>query len=73
MTQHVTDPHVTAVEEWIIGPENIPFFTKRVDFRERESLPGADPSTQWSPKNEEPKAYILFVHGGRPVVRLDYL
>ncbi|WVW83956.1 hypothetical protein I302_105979 [Kwoniella bestiolae CBS 10118] len=35
-----------TTEEWVLGPENTPFYTKR-----------------WAPKDQEPKACILFVHG----------
>ena len=72
MAQHVTNHQVAAVDEWIIGPESTPFFTTRVYVRERMSVPSADPSIQWSPKNEEPKAYILFVHGEPTVSRRDH-
>ncbi|WWC89281.1 uncharacterized protein L201_004202 [Kwoniella dendrophila CBS 6074] len=42
----MSSDQVVVTEEWVLGPENTPFYTKR-----------------WAPKNEEPKACILFVHG----------
>lgn len=39
-------PEVTTVDEYVLGPDGIPFFT-----------------TRWFPANEEPKAYVVFVHG----------
>ncbi|EIW68061.1 hypothetical protein TREMEDRAFT_16698, partial [Tremella mesenterica DSM 1558] len=35
-----------VTREYILGPENTPFYTIR-----------------WAPKNEEPKAHVVFVHG----------
>jgi hypothetical protein len=52
---------VTAVEEYVLGPENIPFFTTKA------SPPGPivlfNINNQWFPAKEEPKAHIVFVHG----------
>ncbi|WWD03019.1 hypothetical protein V865_001063 [Kwoniella europaea PYCC6329] len=42
----MTSNQSTITEEWVLGPENTPFYTKR-----------------WAPKDEEPNACILFVHG----------
>ncbi|WRT66413.1 uncharacterized protein IL334_003369 [Kwoniella shivajii] len=42
----MSQDQVSVKEEWVLGPENTPFYTKT-----------------WSPRNEQPKACILFVHG----------
>ena len=59
---------VTAVEEYIIGPDNIPFFTTKVGQRHASNVIGTDP--QWFPAKEEPKAHIVFVHGKSPMSHL---
>lgn len=54
---------VTAVEEYVLGPENIPFFTTKV---RPPTLGLSHANKQWFPAKEEPKAHIVFVHGKSP-------
>jgi hypothetical protein len=48
---------VSVVDEWVLGPGDAPFFTRQVGCARR----GAD--HQWFPSDDEPKAYIIFMHG----------
>lgn len=57
---------VTVTDEWVLGPGDTPFFTKRVSRLGRRSAlrsTGSPLTSQWCPSNEEPKAYIVFMHG----------
>lgn len=48
---------VDSVEEWYLGPEGTPFFTKRVSICQNKT------NIKWFPANAEPEAYVVFVHG----------
>lgn len=52
---------VNKTEEWVLGPENTPFFTTTVsDIR---ALVAVKAYNQWAPSSGQPTAYALFVHG----------